>query len=92
MRRCALILVGIVAIFVLGFLLGNSLMPVQGQAKPGGPREGGRLLEAALSAQVFRGRVLSDCVPRGPRCCVGRGAGDRGAHVFHLTDDLSCVR
>ena len=35
MRKRLLILVAIAGVFVAGFLLGNRLMPVQGQAKPG---------------------------------------------------------
>jgi NHL repeat len=35
MRKRALVLAGVAAVFVAGFLVGNRLMPVQGQALPG---------------------------------------------------------
>ena len=35
MRKRALVLAGAAAVFVAGFLVGNRLMPVQGQALPG---------------------------------------------------------
>ena len=35
MRKRALVLAGAAAVFVAGFLVGNRLMPVQGQAMPG---------------------------------------------------------